>query len=98
MLTYDEAKKIGINACIDHLGRDFVTRYRDNASSAYGDRTDHAYCFVGVSDQPEANMADGLRLTSMEAFPYIARCNVYYETGDVTFLDCVLPDQNMHHG
>ena len=94
MLTYEEARKIGINACIDHLGRDFVTKHRDNASSAFGDRVDHAYCFVGVSDQPEAPMTDGLRLTSGDdKFPYIARCNVAYDTGAITFLDCILPNR-----
>ena len=94
MLTYDEAKKIGIDACIDRLGRDFVKKNRDNASSAFGDREDHAYCFVGVSDQPETPMSEGLRLTSEnDRFPYVARCNVAYSNGTVTFLDCVLPQR-----
>ncbi len=92
MLTYDEARKIGINACIDRLGRDFVSKHRDNASSAFGDRIDHAYCFVGVSDQPETQMTDGLRLTSEnDRFPYVARCKVAYDTGKITFLECILP-------
>ena len=92
MLTYEDAKKIGVNACIDRLGRDFVTKHRDNASSAFGDRIDHAYCFVGVSDQPEEPMTDGLWLTSEnDKFPYVARCNVAYDTGAITFLECVLP-------
>lgn len=92
MLTYEEARKIGVNACIDRLGRDFVTKHRDNASSAYGDRIDHVFCFVGVSDQPEVPMTDGLRLTSEnDKFPYIARCNVAYDTGAISFLECVLP-------
>ena len=46
MLTYEKAKEIGREACIDRLGRDFVMRYRDTSSSAYSDREDHAYCFV----------------------------------------------------
>ena len=91
MLTYEEARKIGINACIDKLGRDFVTRYRGNACSAYGDRENYASCFVGVSDQPAPQMIDGLRLSSEEEFPYVARCSVAYSDGKITFLDCVLP-------
>ena len=91
MLTYEEARGIGINACIDRLGRDFVTKYRENGCSTYGDRGSYASCFVGVSDKPAPEMTDGLRLTSVDPFPYIARCNVAYRDGKITFLDCVLP-------
>ena len=91
MLTYKEARRIGVNACIDRLGRDFVTRYRDNACSAFGDRGDHALCFVGVSDQPAPTMTDGLWLSSENKYPYVARCNVAYRDGKITFLSCVLP-------
>lgn len=94
MLTYNEAKAIGVNACIDMLGRDYVEKHRDNASAAYGDREDHVYCFVGVSDQPTPQMPDELRLTSHDAFPYVARCNVFYKTGEKQFLDCVLPQRS----
>ena len=93
MLTYEEARKIGVNACIDRLGRDFVTRHRDNACSAFGDRADHASCFVGVSDQPIQPMTDGLRLTSDDQFPFDARCNVAYSDGTITFMECVLPQE-----
>ena len=31
MLTYGEARRIGADACIDRLGRDFVKQHRDNA-------------------------------------------------------------------
>ena len=33
MLTYEKAKKIGIDACIDKLGREFVMSHKDTASS-----------------------------------------------------------------
>ena len=91
MITYEKAVKIGIDACIDRLGRDFVTKHRETSSSAYGDRGDYVYCFVGVNDQPEGKMEDGLLLTSESRFPYIARCKVGYEDGDIEFLECVLP-------
>ncbi|MEZ3487296.1 MAG: hypothetical protein K1W22_12105 [Lachnospiraceae bacterium] len=93
LLTYEEAKKIGIHACIDKLGRDFVRKYRETSCSAYGDMEDFAYCFVGVS-----NIADDLTNPSIvlssapEAqFPYIASCNVEYADGKITFLECILP-------
>ena len=92
MLAYDEARKIGVNACIDRIGREFVMRHRNNASSSFGDRIKYASCFVGVSDQPAMPMTDGLWLTSNK-FPYFANCNVAYDTGEITFLECVLPDE-----
>ncbi|MCR4605460.1 MAG: hypothetical protein K5639_05620 [Eubacterium sp.] len=91
MLTYEKAKKIGLDACVDKLGRDFVMKHRKTSSSAYGDRGDHAYCFVGVSDVPDMDMDDGLVLTSNHSFPYVARCTVDYIDGEVNFLECSLP-------
>ncbi len=91
MITYEDAKDIGINACIDKLGRSFVMTNKDSFCSADGDRGDHLYCFVGVSDKPLPTMDDGLLLTSNDQFPYIARCTVDYLDGHVNFLDCVLP-------
>ena len=91
MLSYETAKKIGVNACIDKLGRDFVMKHREFSSSAYGDRGDHVYCFVGVSDKPEEKQDEGLILTSDNRFPYVARCTVSYVDGEVSFLECILP-------
>lgn len=91
MLTYEKARKIGVEACIDKLGRDFVMKYQDTSSSGYGDRGDHVFCFVGVDDRPAPEMKDELILTSNGKFPYMARCNVRYSDGQVEFLDCVLP-------
>ena len=94
MMTYEDARKKGIDASLDRLGRDFVRKYRDNACSAYGDVEDHAYCFVGVSDQPEKEW-DGEDITldnnPGSEFPYQVSCNVWYEDGKVEYLDCILP-------
>ena len=95
MITYEKARKIGIDACIEKLGRDFVMKYKDTSSSAYGDRGDHVYCFVGVSDQPAPQMKDELILTSDSQFPYIARCTVSYVDGQITFLECILPSHEI---
>lgn len=91
MLTYEDARKIGVDACINKLGRAFVQKYRDSSTSGGGDREDHAYCYVGVDDRPAPVMKDELFLTSDNPFPYIARCTVRYCDGHVDFLDCVLP-------
>lgn len=37
MLSADEAKKIGIDACIEKLGFEFCKKHADNATSAYGE-------------------------------------------------------------
>ena len=91
MLSYEKPRKIGVDACIEKLGRDFVTKYRDSSCSAYGDRGDHVYCFVGVNDKPLPEMKDELVLTSDSDFPYTARCTVDYLDGKIVFLECVLP-------
>ena len=95
MLTFEEAKKVGIRACIDRLGYDFVKKYQDTSCSAYGDEGDHASCFVGVSIEPDIPWTGGPLILddSPDAkFPYSASCNVAYEDGKITFLDCFLPD------
>ena len=40
MLSVEAARKIGINACIDRLGRAFVMTHRESATSAYGENED----------------------------------------------------------
>lgn len=95
MLTYEEAKKIGVNACIDKLGRDFVLKYRDTSCAGYGKEDDYAFCYVGVDDRMEPEKTGkGLVLDDSpdSKFPYLAMCNVWYENGKIEFLDCVLPD------
>ena len=91
MLTYDEARHIGVNACIDKLGREFMTKYQNNASAGFGDRGDHVFCFVGVDDRPEPEMKNELILTSGGKFPYLVACNVAYEDGHIDFLEVTLP-------
>lgn len=96
MLTFKQAREIGIEACVDRLGRDFVMEYRDTSCPQYADLEDHAYCFVGV-DNTENRYDDGpLVLTSVasgsgSSWPYFACCNVSYSDGAIEFLDCMIP-------
>ena len=92
MLTKKEAINIGINACIDIIGRSFVQKYESSSSSAYGDMGDDVYCFVGVNDQPE-DFLDGedVILDSKNKFPYTASCKIDLTDGNITFLECTLP-------
>ena len=94
MLTFEEAKKIGIRACVDKLGFDFVKKYNETSCTAYGDEEDHAFCFVGVGTEPVTPWTGGpliLDDSPKAKFPFSASCNVAYADGKVTFLECILP-------
>lgn len=95
MLNVDEAKKMGINACIEKLGIEFCKKHADNATSSYGEDNGIMNCFVGVDDSPapdyDISNATELVLTSMEEWPYYASCNVNMQNGEIEFLRCVLP-------
>ena len=91
MLTVQQARKIGVRACIDKIGYDFCKKHAENATSAYGKENGYVYCFVGVSDEPapecDITKVDRLILTSGKKWPYAASCNVYMEDGHVEFLE-----------
>ena len=94
MLNVEAAKKIGIRACIDKLGREFVLAHRESAASAYGECDEGVFCFVGVDDGDISQNTDRrLVLDSHSEFPYRASCNVSLEDGTPTFLECVVPKQ-----
>ena len=92
MLSFNEARKIGLNACVDWIGRDFVYAHRDSASSAYGEVEGGVYCFVGVDGAPRPLRDDNvLILDSVSKFPYRASCTVDQSNGTWTFLERVRP-------
>ena len=96
MLTFEEAKRIGIKACVDKLGYDFVKKYEETSCSAYGDAGDHASCFVGVSICPDIPWTGGPLViddSPESKFPFSAHCDVAYANGEITFLECRLPKQ-----
>ncbi len=95
MLSYEQAKKIGIDACVEKIGEDFVSKHEDNLCVGYGDVEDYAYCFVGVDDAPEIiDDREELVLDSTSKWPFIAKCNVWYNDGHIEFFDCKLPKVN----
>lgn len=95
MLNANEAKKLGIDACIEKIGIEFCKKHADNATSAYSEENGIMNCFVGVDDSPapdyDITNANELILTSMEEWPYYASCNVNMSNGEIQFLHCVLP-------
>ena len=92
-MTRKSLIRIGVNACIDKLGRNFVQKYSSSSSSAYGDVDEGVFCFVGVNDRPE-NIWDTAEivLDSSTQFPYRASC-IVNENGDIVFRECVLPSE-----
>ena len=94
MVTVEAARKIGINACIDKIGRDFVQTYKNSSVYAYGDgETENSvFCYVGVSDAPPPSQPEGvLVLDSASEYPYRASCNVSLTDGTPRFIECVVP-------
>ncbi len=93
MLNIEAARKIGINACIDKIGRDFVLAHKDSSTTAYGESDDGVFCFVGVDDRHNLQEQEGvLLLDSHSEFPYRASCNVNLANGVPHFIECVLPE------
>lgn len=92
MLTFEQAKKIGLDACIEKLGKEFVRNHAETTSSAYGEHDEEVYCFVGVSTGPRKSFnGKTLRLSSDRKPAYRASCNVSLKDGSTTFIECVLP-------
>ena len=85
MLSFNEARRIGMQKCVDMLGRDFVKKNLENSSSAYGEDPDNGlvYCFLGLSTTP-LRSGKTIKLTSDNQFPYQAYCFVRTEDGTIT--------------
>ena len=96
MLTFEEAKKIGIRACVDKIGYDFCRAHNDNSTSAYGEVDGIVKCFVGVSEEPaqeyDIEKVEYLILTSGKKWPYYAHCYVDMATGEIEFGECRIPE------
>ena len=98
MLTVKEAKVIGKDACIEKIGVGFYEKYRNSTTAAYGDFSEDGvvFCYIGVDDQPiETTPSEPLILSNKEhkkPIPFYASCNVVLESGEIVFLDCVLPN------
>ena len=99
MLSVEEAKKIGIRACVEKIGYDFCKAHPDNGVSAYGEeREGYINCFVGVNDEPapiyDISKVHELILTHENDWTYYASCDVSLEDGSVEFLEYKIPKNN----
>ena len=88
MITVEEAKRIGIEACINEIGRNLVLTHQDKATMACGVIENSVYCFVGVDMEDRREKSVDLILDSISKFTYQASCKVSLIDGDVVF-ECV---------
>ena len=94
MLDIETAKIIGINACIDKIGREFVFKHKDFATSAFGESEYGIFCFVGIDDETTIKNKKGLlTLDNTSKFAYSASCHVNLLDGIPMFAECVVPDE-----
>ena len=87
MLSVDEAKQIGKQACLDKLGKDFVQQHKEFSSFGSGEFDGKVFCFIGV-DPFHQSSGKGLILDH-EKFPYRVSCTVDKQDGRVEFIECV---------
>lgn len=89
MISVEEAKRIGINACIDKIGRELCREYADNGVSGYGRRDNRIECFVGLNDEHvepiDIDNVTELVLSDQRDWKYLAECSVDLKDGAVKF-------------
>lgn len=90
MLETREAVRIGINACIDRIGREFCTLHADNTVSAYEETKGGVNCFIGLNEEPSQDYdlenVQELVLSNATDWKYTAECFVNYQDGNVVFV------------
>ena len=96
MLTIEEVKNIGLNACIDKIGYEFCKKHEDTILYGYGQYEGKLRCYVGVDDQPEPNYEnmkpeDFFLSCGRNRLPYYVHCNVNMQNGAVEFVEWKLP-------
>ena len=88
MITVEEAKRMGIEACVNEIGRDLVLANRDKATIACGIIENGVFCFVGVDMEEKREKSGDLILDSVSKFTYQVSCKVSLTDGDIVF-ECV---------
>lgn len=98
MLATNEAKRIGIMACIDAIGYDFCIAHEDYSVSSCGVSDGKMNCFVGVSDQPDPTVhmsldqLESYTLTDGNNWPFYAFCDVDMESGKTVLGEVKKPE------
>jgi hypothetical protein len=89
----EAARQIGINACVERLGRNFVEKHKETSTCAFGESEDGVFCFVGVDDEERSGCDYALVLDSPSRFPYRTSCVVRLSDGTVTWREVVVPEK-----
>ena len=81
-------RTIGKNACIEKIGREFVSSHRDDACFTSQDLEDNesVFCFLGIDLHPNQRK---LCLSNENDWDVYATC--YVRNGIVEMSDCLLP-------
>ena len=96
MLTMDDARRNGLNACAEKIGKDFLRTHQENSTMACSEMDDVVVsCFVGVDDKPahpeNIDSVTEMVLTSYRNWPYFAACKVNRADGTISFTEYKLP-------
>lgn len=86
MMTINQARSIGMQTCVDALGRSFVKQYKDTSVSAFGEDENVLYCFLGVSTNPKefADSNPDILTLSKNDWPYSSSCDASLFDGSVS--------------
>ena len=86
MLTLNKAKSIGMQTCIDALGRSFVKQYKDSLVTAFGEDENVVYCFLGISTKPFNDSDPNVLTLSKNDWEYSSSCDVSLTDGAISNL------------
>lgn len=88
MLAFTEIQKIGREACINAIGREFFEQYKQWSALGGGNHRGEDIFYVAVSDKPLPKDSSG----QTRKWTRLARCKVNGETGEVYGLELEVQD------
>lgn len=92
MLSKNEAKKIGINACINKIDPTFFQKYKQNACASWGEYNEKMFCSIGIDSKPCILEKKPSKLILTEdGFQYMVSCEVNMTDGSIEYLECITP-------
>ena len=93
MLTREEAVRIGIDACIEKMGRDYYDECRKAGmiSKAECEHDGMMFCIISICRKPTEEFLKRPRLSLKPLPKYRVSCDVNMKTGEITFIEVILP-------
>ena len=103
MLTYEDARKKGIEACFRELGEDFTENRAQvfRSASAYNEKKGEIFCIVAADTKPHGLRQDvvireieGLPVELPDdSYPYRVSCIISLGDGSVEFLERITEEK-----